>query len=181
LSFSYPGKPENPRKFSRRPDFSVPLANFVQKIIFEPVGLEIPKKFAGFQPRRCKQVKRPMPGAQTEQTRINIMKSFNRICRPVVGAVVLAAAFAAVSSISRAGDTNSAASKPVPYPLDTCIISGDKLGGDMGGPVVFVYTNNGANQEIKFCCPMCKPKFLADPDKYMKTIHAAEAKAKAKN
>jgi hypothetical protein len=123
-----------------------------------------------------------MSGAQTEQTRINIMKLFNRICRPVVGAVVLAAAFAAVSSISRANGTNSvAASKPVPYPLDTCIISGDKLGGDMGEPIVFVYTNNGANQEIKFCCPMCKPKFLADPDKYMKIIHDAEAKAKAKN
>jgi hypothetical protein len=27
---------------------------------------------------------------------------------------------------------------------------------------------------------MCKPKFLKDPDTYMKTIKAAEAKAKAK-
>ena len=157
----------------------MPLANLVQKIIFEPVGLEIHKKFAGFQPRRCKQVKRPMSGAQTEQTRINIMKLFNRICRPVVGAVVLAAAFAAVSSISRADGTNSvAASKPAPYPLDTCVVSGDKLDGDMGAPIEFVYSNKVVNQEIKFCCPMCKPKFLADPDKYMKTIKEAEAKAK---
>ncbi len=74
--------------------------------------------------------------------------------------------------------TNSPAadiSKPTPYPLTTCVVSGDKL-GEMGAPIEFVYTNNGANQEIKFCCPMCKPKFLADPDKYMKTIQDAEAK-----
>jgi hypothetical protein len=28
---------------------------------------------------------------------------------------------------------------------------------------------------------MCKPDFLKDPDKYMKIIQAAEAKAKAKD
>lgn len=74
--------------------------------------------------------------------------------------------------------TNSATGskgKPTPYPLKTCVVSGEKL-GEMGDPVVFVYTNNGANQEVKFCCPMCKPKFLKDPDKYMKVIKDAEAK-----
>ena len=63
--------------------------------------------------------------------------------------------------------------KPVPYPLKTCVVSGEKL-GEMGKPIEFIYTNNGANQEIKFCCPMCKPQFLQDPDKYMKIIKAAE-------
>ena len=93
----------------------------------------------------------------------------------------MAAVFAAVPAILHAADTNSvaaAAAKPVPYPLKTCVVSGDKLGGDMGEPVVFVYTNNGANQEIKFCCSMCKPDFLKNPDKYMKIIKEAEAKAK---
>jgi hypothetical protein len=28
---------------------------------------------------------------------------------------------------------------------------------------------------------MCKPKFIADPDKYMKIIRDAETKAKAKD
>jgi hypothetical protein len=111
------------------------------------------------------------------------MKSFIRLCRPVLCGLVLAALVAIPSAI-RAGSTNSvAATKPVPYPLDTCIISGDKL-GDMGPPIVFIYQDaaKGINQEIKFCCPMCKPKFLADPDKYMKIIKAAEAKARnAKN
>ena len=109
------------------------------------------------------------------------MKIFNRVSRRVAGGLVLAAVFAAAPAIIHAGGTNSvAASKPVPYPLKTCVVSGDKLGGDMGEPVVFVYTNNGANQEIKFCCQMCKPTFLAEPNKYMKILKEAEAKAKAK-
>ena len=110
------------------------------------------------------------------------MKSFIRLCRPVICGLVLVALVAVPSAI-RAGGTNSvAASKPVPYPLDTCIISGDKLGGDMGPAIVFIYQTNGINQEIKFCCPMCKPKFLAEPDKYMKVIQQAETKSKnAKN
>jgi len=94
-------------------------------------------------------------------------------------AITLAVPFLASQFAARAGDTNSAAvSKPTPYPLDYCVVSGDKLGGDMGAPIEFVYSNKDVNQEIKFCCPMCKPKFLADPDKYMKTIKEAEAKAK---
>jgi hypothetical protein len=117
-------------------------------------------------------------GAQLKQ--INIMKLFNRISRRMAGGLVLAAVFAAVPAIIHADGTNSVAAptKPVPYPLNTCIISGEKFGGDMGEPVVFVYTNNGANQEIKFCCPMCKPKFLKEPDKYMKIIQQAETKSK---
>ena len=96
----------------------------------------------------------------------------------------MAAVFAAVPAIIHADGTNSvaAAAKPVPYPLKTCVVSGDKLGGDMGEPIVFVYQDKakGINQEIKFCCQMCKPTFLAEPDKFMKIIKEAEAKAKAK-
>ena len=112
----------------------------------------------------------------------NIMKLINGISRLVIGVLILAAGVIAISSLSRADGTNSvAAAKPVPYPLDTCIVSGDKFGGDMGPPVVFIYQTNGINQEVKFCCPMCKPKFLADPDKYMKLIRQAETKSKGDN
>jgi len=58
---------------------------------------------------------------------------------------------------------NKAAAKP--YPLDTCIVSGEKLGG-MGKPFVFVYQG----QEIKLCCQGCKPKFDKDPAKYLKKL-----------
>lgn len=108
------------------------------------------------------------------------MKPFKNL---LSGGLLLALALAAAPSIVRADGTNSdaTASKPTPYPLDTCMISGEKLGGDMGDPVVFIYKTNGINQEIKFCCPMCKPKFLKNPDKYMKIIKDAEAKQKAKD
>ena len=62
--------------------------------------------------------------------------------------------------------------KPKPYPFDTCLVDGMKL-GSMGDPYVFVYQG----QEIKFCCSGCKPIFLQDPDKYMKKIQDAEAAA----
>lgn len=61
-----------------------------------------------------------------------------------------------------------------PYPLTNCVVSGEKLGGDMGAPIEFVYQN----QEIKFCCSMCQPKFLKDPDTYMKKIKDAETSTK---
>lgn len=67
--------------------------------------------------------------------------------------------------------TNGAAAdeaKPKPYPLDTCIVDGMKL-GSMGEPYVFVYQG----QEVKFCCASCKPVFLQDPDKYLKKIQDA--------
>ena len=54
------------------------------------------------------------------------------------------------------------APKVKPYPLDTCLVSGEKL-GEMGKP--FVFTHEG--QEIKVCCKPCKPKFHKDPAKYL--------------
>jgi hypothetical protein len=107
------------------------------------------------------------------------MKITRTTLKPFLGGCLIAALLA-VPAIIRADGTNSAAAsdKPTPYPLKTCVVSGEKFGGDMGDPVVFIYKTNGINQEIKFCCSMCKPKFLADPDKYMKTITDAEKKAK---
>ena len=48
------------------------------------------------------------------------------------------------------------------YPLTTCVVSGEELGG-MGEPVE--YDHNGTL--VKFCCKNCIPKFEADPEKYM--------------
>jgi YHS domain-containing protein len=62
--------------------------------------------------------------------------------------------------------TNNAAAKDAkPYPFDTCLVDGMKL-GSMGDPYVFVYQG----QVIKFCCADCKPVFLKDPKKYMRKI-----------
>ena len=61
--------------------------------------------------------------------------------------------------------------KPVPYPLDTCIVSGEAL-GSMGDAVVKIHDG----REVKFCCAGCIKKFDKDPAKY---IAAADAKAVA--
>jgi len=77
----------------------------------------------------------------------------------------------AAASTATAGDTNGV--KLTPYTLKTCIISGDKL-GEMGDPFVYAYKG----REIKFCCKGCLKDFNKEPDKYLKKIEEAEAKAK---
>ena len=67
-------------------------------------------------------------------------------------------------------------SAPKPYPLDTCIVSGDKL-GTMGDVVVIVREG----QEIKLCCKGCIKDVDKDPAKCLKKIdEAAKAKADGK-
>ena len=48
-----------------------------------------------------------------------------------------------------------------PYPLTTCVVSGEKL-GSMGKPVVV--THEG--KEIQLCCKSCIKDFKADPAKF---------------
>ena len=54
-----------------------------------------------------------------------------------------------------------------PYPLQTCVVSGQKL-GSMGEPMRFTYKG----QEIKLCCKGCEKKFQADADKFLEKIAA---------
>ena len=49
------------------------------------------------------------------------------------------------------------------YPLEMCMVSGEKLGGEMGAPIDFIYKN----RLIRFCCKGCKSDFLKDPAKYV--------------
>jgi YHS domain-containing protein len=52
-----------------------------------------------------------------------------------------------------------------PYPLTTCPVSGEALGG-MGDAIVSVY----GGREVRFCCAMCVPRFEADPQAYFEKI-----------
>lgn len=67
---------------------------------------------------------------------------------------------AALLGLSLASCSSTAGAKP--YPLDVCIVSGNKL-GSMGKPITKVYSG----QEVKFCCQPCTEKFDANPAKYM--------------
>ena len=64
----------------------------------------------------------------------------------------------------------SAADAPA-YPLTTCVISGEKLGG-MGKP--FKVTHDGT--EVQLCCKSCLKDFKADPAKYVKMVKDAAPK-----
>ena len=65
------------------------------------------------------------------------------------------------------------------YPLDTCVVGGDKLGGDMGPPVDFVYHQDGQpDRLVRFCCKDCVADFTKEPAKYLKMIDDAAAKKK---
>jgi hypothetical protein len=69
---------------------------------------------------------------------------------------------------------DSKTEKAKPYPLKTCVVSDEKLGGDMGDP--YVFTHEG--REIKLCCKSCLKDFNKDTAKYIKKIETAEKKAK---
>ena len=61
------------------------------------------------------------------------------------------------------------------YPLTTCVVSGEKLGG-MGKPYVYQYkTDTGSTQLVKFCCKGCVKTFQKDPATYLKKIEDAAA------
>lgn len=48
------------------------------------------------------------------------------------------------------------------YPLTTCVVSDEKLGG-MGEPFVFMHEG----KEVRLCCKSCLDDFNAEPAKFM--------------
>ena len=68
------------------------------------------------------------------------------------------------SSIALAAD-GAAGAKVKPYPLKTCLVSGETL-GTMGAPYVYRYKD----QEIKFCCKGCLKDFNKNPEKFLKKL-----------
>lgn len=73
-------------------------------------------------------------------------------------------------TLASAGPAQEKTAKPKPYPLKTCIVSGEKL-GEMGKPHVFTYQG----QEIKFCCKGCLKDFNQEPEKYLTKLAEAES------
>ena len=100
------------------------------------------------------------------------------------------ASFAFAGTDSSCGGCN--ASEPTPtktaaaanatssaYPLDTCVVSGEKL-GEMGAPVDYIYKEDGQpDRLVRLCCKMCIAKFKKDPAKFLKLIDEAANKKPA--
>ena len=62
-----------------------------------------------------------------------------------------------------------------PYPLDTCLVSDEKLGED---PEMVPYTFVHEGQEIKLCCKSCLKGFNKEPEKYMAKLLLAGSPVK---
>ena len=90
-----------------------------------------------------------------------------------ITATVLALSFLTAPLAALAADAKADA-KAKPYPLKTCVVSGEKL-GEMGDP--YVFTHEG--REVKLCCKSCLKDFNKAPAKYVKKIEEAEAKKKS--
>lgn len=56
----------------------------------------------------------------------------------------------------------------IPYPLETCIVTDNKL-GSMGDPKTLIHEG----QEIKVCCKPCIAKFEKDPTTYLEKLKKA--------
>ncbi|MCP5517311.1 MAG: TRASH domain-containing protein [Verrucomicrobiales bacterium] len=80
----------------------------------------------------------------------------------------------ALGSVSLLGaDEAPAPLKPRPYPLETCLVSGEKL-GRMGEPHVVVH----ADREFRLCCKGCEKDFRKDPATFVTKFDAAWKKVK---
>ena len=62
------------------------------------------------------------------------------------------------------------------YGAKTCVVSGEKLGGDMGAPCDHV----AGNRLVRFCCKSCKASFNKDPLKYLAKLDRGDKPDDAK-
>jgi hypothetical protein len=67
------------------------------------------------------------------------------------------------------------------YPLETCVVSTDKL-GEMGAPIDYLYAEKVEGKDqvrlVRFCCKGCVKSFKKEPAKYLKEIDVATAAKK---
>lgn len=91
---------------------------------------------------------------------------------PACGIIAVAVVVLPLSAV-QAAETKT--EKNTPYPLKTCLVSSEKLDGDMGKPYVFTYEG----REIKLCCKSCLKDFNKEPAKYLKKLDEAGSQSQA--
>ena len=97
----------------------------------------------------------------------------NKKATLLVSSLSFAAALLVAPAVFAAA-TPAADSAKSAYPLTTCVVSGDKLEGDMGGPVDYIHKEAGKpDRLVRFCCKDCVKDFKKDPPQYLKKIDAA--------
>jgi len=96
-----------------------------------------------------------------------------KFTKHILTAVLLTGLAAGVLS-ARADDKQSD-KKAKPYPLKTCIISGEEI-NDKGEMKPHSFVVDG--QEVKLCCKSCLKDFNKDKAKYLKKIEEEASKQK---
>lgn len=81
-------------------------------------------------------------------------------------AAVLLAALVAVPALG----AEEGAQKERPYPLTTCVVSGEDL-GSMDDAIIIQHEG----REVRLCCRNCVRKFQKDPARYMAKLDAARS------
>ena len=62
---------------------------------------------------------------------------------------------------------------PAAYPLDVCVLSGEKL-GTMGQPFDRIHGQDGQpDRLVRLCCKGCLKDFDRDPSRYLRQIDDA--------
>lgn len=87
--------------------------------------------------------------------------------------LLLAVALAGLVSTAASAADKKLELKTKPYPMDTCVVSGEKL-DSMGEPFVFVE----GSQEVQLCCKSCQKDFNRDKSASLAKIKTAAAKVK---
>lgn len=95
-----------------------------------------------------------------------------KLIKPALVSALLISLASSILAVRAADghDQHKTKTKGKPYPLKTCVVSDEKLGGDMGEP--YVFTSQG--REIKLCCKSCLKDFNKQPARFIKKLEAAE-------
>lgn len=96
-----------------------------------------------------------------------------------IALISLAALTGATLSVAmKSAPTSGDAFGGDPYPLETCPVSGEKLGADAATAVLTgMKDKNLDGTQVKFCCSKCEAAFKADPAKFIPKMDEAIVKA----
>lgn len=96
----------------------------------------------------------------------------NRLVRLSCGACLKELHADHAKAIAKLDEAVIAKEKPH-YPLETCVVSGKKL-GEMGEPVEYIH----AGHLVRLCCKKCVAGFEKEPGKYLEMLEKAHQQHK---
>jgi YHS domain-containing protein len=101
-----------------------------------------------------------------------------RPCPLVLSSIAMFSVVAIMLGFAPRTDDTPATRQGMPYPLTTCIVSGEALGEDPAVVILSGQKNEADNgREVKFCCGGCAGRFAKDPATFLAKLNAEIVKA----